>query len=92
MEDIDSTDTDQLSKIVTQDNRSVLVEVTHFGSKGWQLTIVGEKGYFSNWTEFFPSAQEALQEGLSAIEKEGIDEFISNDEFAYLNDILRDKP
>lgn len=41
-------------------------------------------GVSSNWTEFFPSADEAIREGLEAIKTEGVEAFTDIEGFDYL--------
>lgn len=53
---------------------------------GWFLTIQNDKGVNTNWTDCFPSAEEAIDAGLKAINEEGVGEFVACDDFAYLYD------
>jgi len=50
----------------------------------WQLLVQNECGISSNWMESFPSAQLAIDAGVSTIEEEGIEPFIDTEGFEYL--------
>ncbi len=56
------------------------------GGCGWLLSIQNEKGVMTNWIEYFATAEDAINTGLKAINKEGIDEFMVYDDFGYLYD------
>ena len=45
-----------------------------------------EYGISSNWLEFFPSSQVAIETGVQAIEEEGVEPFMGTEEFGYLFD------
>lgn len=42
------------------------------------MEIVDEQWYSTVWDDMFPSAKEALDAGIKAIEEEGIASFIGN--------------
>lgn len=50
----------------------------------WQLSVQNEYGISSNWFEFFPSAQIAIDMGVNTIEKEGIEPFVETEGYEYL--------
>ena len=52
----------------------------------WQLAVQNELGIFSVWHELFPSAQEAIDTALKAIEIEGVEESTDTEGFDYLLD------
>lgn len=51
----------------------------------WRLEVKNAAGISSNWLEFFPTAQAAIDAGLDALEKEGIEPFVDVEGFEYLN-------
>ena len=67
---------DALSKEITQKGRKVEIRVYGDGEGGWLLEIVDEYWGSTCWDEPFETAQEAMDEGIMAIEKEGIETFI----------------
>jgi hypothetical protein len=50
----------------------------------WQLSVLNECGIFTNWTEYFPTAQMAIETGINAIENEGAVSFVEVEGFEYL--------
>ena len=44
-------------------------------NEAWGLCIAADNGHNTHWTEWFETAEEAIQTGLAAIVEEGIDEF-----------------
>jgi hypothetical protein len=66
----------ELSKEIVQDNKKVRIDVYSDGEKGWLLEIVDKHWNSTCWDKPFKTAQDALKEGIMAVEKEGIDEFI----------------
>ena len=50
----------------------------------WQLSVLNEFGIFTNWTEYFPTAQLAIETGINAIENEGTGSFVEVEGFEYL--------
>jgi len=69
---------DELSKEVTKDGKTVRIDVYSDGEGGWLLELVDEYWNSTCWEEPFETAQEAMDEGIMAIENEGIDAFIGN--------------
>ena len=69
-----------LLKEITQKGRKVQIEVYGDGEGGWLLEIVDEHWNSTCWDEPFKTAQEAMDEGIVAIEKEGIENFIGEKE------------
>ena len=66
----------ELSKEITKENFKVRIDVYSDGKDGWLLEIVDEHWNSTCWDESFNSAQEAMNEGITAIEDEGIISFI----------------
>jgi hypothetical protein len=56
----------------------VKIEVYKADEGGWILEIEDEQWNSTVWDEIFPSAKEALDAGIRAIEEEGIASFIGN--------------
>ena len=52
----------------------------------WELSVQNSLGVRSVWFELFPSAQEAIEAGLKAIETEGAEAFTDTEGFEYLLD------
>jgi hypothetical protein len=59
---------------------------TRLGEREWMLSVINTLGVSSNWTEFFPSADEAIREGLEAIKTEGVEAFTDISGFDYLQE------
>ena len=85
MDELNSVDTKCFSRDVVEGSKTVTVYVRLLDDCGWELAIIGKANQMTSWTQWFPSASEAMSEGLSAILKEGIDEFYSRPEFSYLD-------
>ena len=68
----------ELSKEIRKDNKSVWIDVYSDEEEGWLLEIVDEYWNSTCWDESFKSAQEAMDAGINAIEKEGIESFIGS--------------
>jgi hypothetical protein len=70
-------------KSVTEHGKTVTVTVYPIENEDnlWELSIEGKGNQFTTWTEWFTSVEDAMNAGLSAILKEGIDEFYSDPEF-----------
>jgi len=69
-----------LSKEISQKGRKVQIEVYGDGEGGWLLEIVDESWNSTCWDDPFKTAQEAMDEGITAIDKEGIENFIGKKE------------
>lgn len=67
---------DVLSKEITQKGKKVEIRVIGDGEGGWLLEIVDEYWNSTCWDDSFETAQEAMDEGIMSIEKEGIETFI----------------
>lgn len=61
-----------LSQIIERDGQSVRVEIYGDGEGGWLLEVVDDFGDSVCWDDSFPPDQEALDEVLDTIEKEGM--------------------
>jgi len=72
-------------KEVTKDGVKLIVIASRVDTNDWTLSVQNEYGISSNWLEYFPSAQLAIDAGLQAIE-EDIKSFIDTEGFEYLFD------
>jgi hypothetical protein len=84
MEDATATVEEVLFREVLTGGTNLTVIATRIAKEQWQLSVQNEYGINSNWLEFFPSAELAIDAGLNAIEKEGIEPFIDTEGFEYL--------
>jgi uncharacterized protein len=67
-----------ITKEIEKDGSKVTVEVYKSDEGGWILEIVDEGWNSTVWDDLFPSAKEALDTGIKAIDKEGIQSFIGD--------------
>jgi len=83
----DSTKTSDgcFSKDVTENSKTVTVYVSPINDGEWELSLIGKANQCTTWSEWFPTSEEAMKAGMSAILTEGIDEFYAISEFAYLD-------
>ncbi len=65
---------------ITRDDKTVRIDVYPDGEGGWILEIVDQDWNSTAWDETFATAEEAMRIGVEAVEKEGIDAFIGEDE------------
>ena len=86
MEDVTDTVEAILFKEVLKGETKLVVIARWIEKEQWQLSVQNECGISSNWMEFFPSARLAVDVGLEAIEKEGIEAFLDTEGFEYLFD------
>ena len=86
MEDITGTVDAILFKQVIKDGAKLIVIARKMGKGEWQLSVQNENGISSNWLEFYPSAQLAIDAGVNAIEEEGIEPFIETEGYEYLHE------
>ena len=86
MDNINEFSEDELCKEVSKDGVKLKVISTMITEGEWQLQVLNEKGISSNWMESFSTAQLAIEAGVEAIEKEGVQEFASVEGFEYLNE------
>ena len=84
MEDVKATVEEVLFREVLTGGTKLIVIATRIAKEQWQLSVQNEYGINSNWLEFFPSAELAIDAGVNAIEKEGIEPFIDTEGFEYL--------
>ena len=84
MEDIAGAVDAVLFKEVITGGAKLIVIARKIEKGQGQLSIQNENGISSNWLEFFPSAQRAIDAGVNTIEKEGIKPFIDNEGYEYL--------
>ncbi len=67
-----------LCQSIERDGKSVRVDIYDNGEGGWILDVVDEFGNSVVWDDHFPTDQEAMDEVLSTIDKEGIDALIGS--------------
>jgi len=77
---------DELSREISKDGATLKVIATKISEGEWELAILNQKGISSNWLELFSTAQQAIDAGIEAIQKEGVKEFIDVEGFEYLNE------
>lgn len=65
-----------LCQALSDQGKSVRVEIYRGGGKGWQLDIVDEFGNRTVWEDPFATDAEALAEAEATIREEGIDVLI----------------
>ena len=71
---------------VVMDGVRLEIIATRIGEREWMLSVINTGGVSSNWTEFFPSADEAIRDGLEAIKTEGVEAFTDIEGFDYLQE------
>jgi hypothetical protein len=86
MEDTSDVVDAKYLKEVSRDGAKLIVIASRLEKDQWQLSVQNEYGISSNWLEYFPNSQVAIEAGVQAIEKEGVEPFICNEEFEYLFD------
>jgi len=67
-----------ITKEIEKDGFKVTIEVYKGDQGGWILEIVDEEWNSTVWDDLLPSAKEALDAGIKAIEEEGIQAFIGD--------------
>ena len=65
-----------LSQALTDDGKTVQVDIYRGDGSDWHLEIVDEFGNATVWDDQFPTDQEALDEAKATIKDEGIDALI----------------
>ena len=68
----------EIIKEIEKDGFKVTIEVYKADEQGWRLEIVDEGWNSTLWDDLFPTAKEALDAGIKAIEEEGIKAFIGD--------------
>ena len=68
-----------LCQKVTSEGKSVQVYIYEDGKGGWILEVVDEYGNSTVWDDPFKTDDEALDEVLDTIEKEGISSLIGTE-------------
>ena len=84
MEDIKDAVDAILFKEIIKSGTKLTVIARKIEKEQWQLSVQNENGISSNWLEFFPSAQLAIDAGVNAIQKEGIESFTDTEGYEYL--------
>ena len=84
MERVTEFHMDELAVEVNKNGIKLIVIAMKIEEEQWQLSVLNEYGIFTNWTEFFPTAQLAIETGINAIENEGVDSFVEIEGFEYL--------
>lgn len=77
---------ESFSRDVTENGKTVTVHVSMIDDCEWELTLIGKANQSTTWSEWFTSSEEAMNAGLAAITREGIDEFYTIPEFSYLQE------
>lgn len=72
-------DSSMVLKELSKDGKTVTL-MTRQIDNNWELVIQGQGNKFTTWTDWFPSAEEALHVGVNAVLRRGIDEYYSNPE------------
>ena len=67
MEDISEIEDAILTKEVLKDGVKLIIIASKSGADDWQLSVQNEYGITSNWLEFFPSSQLAIEAGVFAV-------------------------
>lgn len=82
MADIDPTIIDSpLSRTVSQDGVTVQVRIFKLeDDKGWTLEVVNVSGTSTVWEDPFPADADAFEAFQRAVEAEGIETFLDDDE------------
>ena len=70
-------DSSMVLKELSKDGKTVTL-MTRRVDEYWDLVIQGEENKFTTWTDWFPSAEEALHVGVNAVLRDGIDQYYSN--------------
>lgn len=65
-----------LSREFTANGKSVQISIYDAGEGGWYLEIIDAYDNSTCWQEPFKTDQEALDEGIRALNEEGIDYFM----------------
>lgn len=84
MEKVIEFQMDELSVEVIKEGIKLIVIAGKMEEGEWQLSILNEFGIFTNWVEFFSTAEQAIETGINAIENEGVSSFIGIEGFEYL--------
>ena len=67
-----------LCQSIERDGKSVRVDIYDDGDGKWILEVVDEFGNSVVWDDHFPTDEDAFNEVLSTIDKEGIDALIGS--------------
>lgn len=67
-----------ITKEIEKDGSKVTIEVYKADKGGWILEIVDEGWNSTIWDDLFPSAKDALDAGIKAINEDGIQSFIAD--------------
>ena len=84
MDEIDGKVDAVLFKEVDKDGAKLIVIARKMEKEQWQLSVQNEYGISSNWLEFFPDAESAIDAGLKTIEKQGMEPFVDTESYEYL--------
>lgn len=80
------TSTDRIERCQTMIIAGNKLEIiaTRIWDDEWSLCIRNIHGVRTEWTDFFESADDALEAGRQALESEDVETFISTEGFDYL--------
>ena len=85
MEDMTSiVDAVLFKEIYIAGGRKLVVLARRIEKEQWELSVRNEYGISTNWSEYFPSAEIAIDIGTKTIEKEGNESFIDTEGYEYL--------
>lgn len=76
----------KFTKVVAQNGIKLLVIARQMEADNWELMIQNEYKVCTNWIDTFSSAKLAIEVGVKAIEKEGVESFMDTEGFEYLFD------
>ena len=72
---------------VHEGSRTLTIDIKSEREAGWRLRILGGHDHFTEWTDFFPSREQALREARLAIHQEGFDAFHRDPEIPDFNQL-----
>ena len=84
MVDVTGMEQAEMYKEILIGGTKLIVIASRINSYEWKVSVQNEYGISSNWTEYFPSAQLAIDTAVKAIENEGVEAFLDKEGFEYL--------
>lgn len=86
MEESSEIHGDKFTKVISQNGIKLLVIARRIETNNWQLSVQNEYKVCTNWIESFSSTKLAIEAGVKAIKKEGVEPFMDTEGFEYLFD------
>lgn len=86
MEDVTDRYAVEVVRELTLEGHHLRVIAREVTDSQWELAVENCLGVRSVWFEWFPTAQAAIDTGLSAIHDEGVETFVDVAGFEYLAD------